>query len=329
MTVVTDGGGGAKQRALAVIGAIALIAAAFVARSMIAGGDDDGSGGGGSSSSGEAPVVACTPDLEPLCDALANAGAIAPGTPAVELGSPEATAGTFTRATAEDGGDEVVRLDGWIAWDPGPALANFDSGTPAAWSTGVEVLGTDQLAILSSDRTLPAGCEDGWECVAGSGKKLGVGRPATSEGIARLAAIAPAFAEGLDHSSLREQELHDVVENPSIGQSALAKQLSAIMQPGQLDVLVGPLSTVTARAQTPQGISRGLQVHVPDPQTTISVVLATSSRSERDLTELVDLTRSDALQPVRAGVGMAGAPGDIMGTDMTGFLYQVRDKVNR
>src|SRR5690606_13459879 len=96
MTVVTDGGGGAKQRALAVIGAIALIAAAFVARSMIAGGDDDGSGGGGSSSSGEAPVVACTPDLEPLCDALANAGAIAPGTPAVELGSPQATSGTFT-----------------------------------------------------------------------------------------------------------------------------------------------------------------------------------------------------------------------------------------
>ena len=102
-----------RERLLAVVGAICLVALALVVRSAIAGGDggSDGDGQDGSKPkpSGDTPVVACSPTLVDLCDAMAEAGLIAAKPPTLALGAkvPE-------------------QVDGWIAWDPGPSVTGFD-----------------------------------------------------------------------------------------------------------------------------------------------------------------------------------------------------------
>ena len=314
-----------KERVLAIFGAVALIAAAFVVRSLIVGGDG-GSGGvsesAGSGSSSERPVVACTKDLMAMCDALAAEGAIAPDPPTVELGSDGATTGTVDK----------VDLDGWITWDPAPALANFDARNKPAWDDEVLALSTDELAVIGPAETLAKlqqDCKGTWSCVAGSGLKVGVGQPSTDQGIARLTPLAMALTDTVDRDNLDANDLDISALNAFAGrgQVGLTAQLRALNQPGSWDLVVGPTELLDRATATQQGKQRQLEVATPGPSSTISVVLATRARSDRDLSGLLDDVRSDALSDTREAVGMSAAPGDTVNQNLAGFLYQVREKV--
>lgn len=304
-----------RERVLAVVGALALVAAAFVVRSLIVG--DDGGGTGDGSSAGSLPVVACTKDLMAVCDALEAEGAIAADPPAVELGSDGAKT-----ATVDD-----VPVDGWITWDPAPTLANFDGGSKAAWTVDAQALSTDQLAVIGPNddiAALQSGCGLTWECIASSGERVGIGRPTTAQGIARLAPLAAALAEDLDPETLDTAAIRTLLGTK---QQPLEAQLKALNQPGFWDLVVGPKTLLDRAAATPQGKNRKLRVGAVEPSATISVVLATSATSDQDLSGLVTVVRSDALTDARDDTAMTAPPGATIDPALAGFLYQVRDKV--
>lgn len=318
------GAGHVRERVLAIFGAVALIAAAFVVRSLIVGGDGGGSSeSAGSRPSSGRPVVACTKDLMAMCDALAAEGAIAANPPPLELGS-------YGAKTAKV---DDVDVDGWITWDPAPAMANFDAeGSEDVWKGDTVDLSTDQLAAIGPADILAGlerDCGDNWGCIAGSGLKIGVGQPKTAQGIARLSPLATNFAEEFDPATLDVAGLKALLSGPANGQESLTDQLAAITRPGILDLVVGPKAVLDRTAARPQGKARNLQVTMADSPDTISVVLATSTRSSRDLSGLISIVRSETLANVRDTVGMTAPPSDTgsAAPPAAGFLYQVREKV--
>src|SRR5690348_6274692 len=105
-----------KSRGMAVVGAFLLIVLAMFVRSKLA--DDDSSSNGSKGNGGGRPVVACTPELQEVCDALATDGQIASDPPTLDLGG----------ASKPDS-----EIDGWITWDPAPEIADFDAGQNEVW----------------------------------------------------------------------------------------------------------------------------------------------------------------------------------------------------
>ncbi|HWJ97550.1 MAG TPA: hypothetical protein VNQ33_05280, partial [Acidimicrobiales bacterium] len=202
-----------KSRGAAVIGAFALIALAIFIRGLLVSDDGGGSDGPKQSSSGGAPVVACTPELLAVCEAMAADGLIADDPPALDL--PDAAA-------------PPSDVDAWVTWNPAPQIANYvssRSGTTSVWST-TEAFGSAPEVILADGSTatnLAADCRatTTWACLGGLAPELsiGVGDPATSEGIARLAPFAQAFAADDDPSTLDVGALDAIVRSPAEGQS--------------------------------------------------------------------------------------------------------------
>jgi hypothetical protein len=308
-----------RERVLAILAAVALVAVAIVARSALA--DDDGTGPGRKSASGR-PVVACTPDLMAVCDALAADGRIAADPPELDL---------------DEAGAPDAAIDGWITWDPAPAIANFDSGREA-WVDDRAVAWA-RLGVLwprSVFATLRGACPDGvtWSCIAGSedpSVTVGTGSPDTAEGLARMFPLAAALSDALDPSTLDEQQLAGLLEGPVDGQAAAADMGDALVTfgPGKGSVVVAPIPLAEQLASTPAGRERSLLLLAPAPETGIAVVLST--RQGSDLGALADrILRAEGGSPVGralAAAGVSGGPGKLADDDVAGFLYQVRKKV--
>ena len=140
-----------------------------------------------------------------VCEALANEGRIADDP--VELDLPDAA-------------EPPAEVDGWITWNPAPQIANYVASptlNPLVWST-TTALGSATELILADGSTatgLAADCDakTTWACLGGLAPELsiGVGDPATAEGMARLAPFARAFATDDDPATLDTQ---DAIERP-------------------------------------------------------------------------------------------------------------------
>ena len=237
------------KRVLAIAGAAALVAVALVVRGVLAG-DDDGSSGAG----GARPVVACSPGLEPICDALADAGFVDPGTESFDLGSTASTTGFV----------DDRRVDAWITWDPAGPMANFDvaSGEPV-WA-GAEAVGSSPVALAAKQPLDGEGCAApmSWTCVVSSvegGASVAVGRIGTIDGVVRLAPIAVSTlsddetVQDLDVSLVRS-----VAESSTQAPDDFAAELRTFeVRAGAYDVIVGPASgldgVVGATLTTPTG----------------------------------------------------------------------------
>lgn len=303
---------------MAIIGAIVLIALAVVARAKFA--DDDGSGSTKERDRDGRSVVACTPELAAVCDAMAEDGSIAKDPPTLEL----------DEAAAPD-----ASIDGWITWDPAPQIANFDAGQNPTWGD-VEALGSARLAVLldpASSKTLVDDCEADtvWDCIASapsSGLTVGVGDPTTSEGLSRLLPLAVALSPELDGEALDASDVRDIVDSADPQADAATMSLTAI-RPGAISIVVGPEAVLGDIAGSAQGKSRRLSASVATPKTTATVVLAT--RTGSDLGDLADACEDDAVAQALRDAGVAPCSDDrdeLDANERAGFLYTVREKAS-
>lgn len=307
-----------RERVLAVLGAVALVAVAVLVRSALSGDDDGGGGGGGSSA--DRPVAACTAELADVCEALADAGAIAADPPTLELA---------------DAAQPPEGVDAWITWSPAPALAGFDADPqdPSAVWPEVAALASEPLAValVPGPASEACGADPTWACLAeaaagSSGLRIGVGRPSTAEGIARLSPLARALAEDDDASTLDVGALDALLEGPVNGQEAVAAGIRTLITTrGELDAVVGLERALADAAATPQGAQRGIVVATPSPEAAIAVVVA--GRSEAAVERILD--RCDDATDALAALGLTQACDDASEPDdaLAGFLWQVRREV--
>ena len=310
-----------KSRGAAVIGAFLLIALAIFVRGLLV--DDGGGGSDGSkrSDGGDAPVVACTPELMGVCEALANEGMIADDP--MELDLPDAA-------------EPPPEVDGWITWNPAPQIANYVASptlTPRVWTTTTALASATELILTDGNTAtnLAAGCDakTTWACLGALAPALsiGVGDPATAEGIARLAPFAQAFATDDDHTTLDAQALDAIVRSPAEGQGDTAEMAQRLTtRVGSLSMVAGPDFLLTRQTVTPAGRNRKLTVIASLPESTMTVVLAARAGREDDL----DLACKDLPVLATSALSSAGAAAPCTGsTDdaLAGFLYQVQKKV--
>lgn len=307
-----------KSRGVAVIAAFVLIALAIFVRGLIAGDD----GGGGSSDGptngdeGGRPVVACSPELIEVCDALALDGEIAPRPPTLDL---------------EDASSPDADIDGWITWSPAPEIANFSAGQTKVWDEPA-VLGSAREAVLidqTSAQALPAPCRTSptWRCLAASSPDLtiGVGDPATAEGIARLAPLARTFTTDDDYTQLDTGPLDDLIAGPD-QQDAAPAMADRMAQPGFVSMTTGPKALLQRKAETSQGKQRGLRVIEPSPSATLVAVLAPRHGRAGDLRSLACGDLADGPTAAIEAVGVTPCRGTADAA-LAGFLFQVQKKV--
>lgn len=317
-----------KSRGLAVVAAIVLIALAVFIRSLLV--DDDGNGGGpNKAEGGSAPVVACTPELVAVCDALADAGDITPYTEPDEKGREQPAELELDEAAAPD-----AEIDGWITWDPAPEIANFDAGQTPIWDAA-QALGSAPLAALAGSEVfggLRSSCGEtvDWACFAERGPEwgltVGVGDPSTAEGLVRLAPFALAFAPDLDTEALESSDLRAIIDSSTISQADAATMSRKATQPGQISIVVGPEALLASRADSPQGESLGLEMRVLDPELSATVVIA--PRTGRDVGDLAGACEDDAVAEALQSVGVDPCSDDRDDVDRAGFLYKVREKAS-
>lgn len=300
---------------LAVLGALCLVAVAVLVRSALAGDDAGASSDGGD---GSTPVVACSPSLAELCDALAESGAIAADPPTLSL------------ADASAPPDDV---DAWIAWDPGPAVAGFDADAtdPTSVWDGAQPVASAPLAIAGRPDAW-ADCRPlTWACLAelgADGTPTSVGAPTTDEGLARIAPLAVAATDA--DTNLLPGPLPDLVAGPTGGQKPAVESAEALAtRPGEVAIVVGPAPLLEAVASSAQGESRGLDTATPDARATATVVAA-SRTGDVDLGALCEAISDEgdeAVAEALESIGVtAGCEGDPMDETRAGFLFQVKEK---
>lgn len=303
-----------KQRVLAGLGAIALVAAALVLRAQLADGPASARRSDGTTGT---PVVACTPDLQDICDALVDADLIEGTTP-------------FDLA---DAARPDPAVDGWITWDPAPAIVDFDAA--GTWIDPT-VLGSSPAVLLLPGPLaddLRDGCDgtESWACVAVDGAStftLGVGSPTTAEGLARLGALRPGLAphapgEAPDfQNDLDTQRLADILGRPTNGQDTVSEQGKEVVQQALLDAVVGPQQALDGIASSNRGKQKKLVVSLQTPATVLTIVLAT--RDGADLGSLAEAIRAEADVALSAFVtpGTTGLSPE--GEGLAGDLYQIR-----
>lgn len=305
---------------MAVIAAFVLIALAIFVRGLLV--DDDEGGatkGDKGDDGGSLPVVACTPDLASVCDALAADGKVAEEPPSLDLSG---------------AAQPPSEVDAWITWSPAPEIANFAAGQPKVWEEP-EVLGSAREAVLideASARELAASCrsEPTWSCLAAAapGLAIGVGDPATAEGIARLAPLARTFTTDDDYTALDTEALRDLIASPSAGQADAATQAGLLAtRPGALAMATGANDLLAAQTRTPQGEQRGLRVLSPAPATRLVVVLAERAGRDGSADGLdCEPDPPDALAESLDALGLQPCEGDADAA-LAGFLFQVQRKV--
>lgn len=298
-----------RERLPAIAGALALIVVAVVVRLAVFGGDDGDGPSRPDGGNGSEVVVACDPTLAALCDALVAEGL------AVEAESDLRLAGAVTPPTD---------VDVWITWGAGPGIANFDAN--GTW-VAPETLASAPLAVLHTPAAIPAACPDPvtWACLAEGAslsQPLGVGRPDSAEGLARLFPLAEPLvpAEG-DFRDIPTNRLQAIVDGPVDGQAPLETQLNMLLtRPGALAAVVGPVDRL-ATAQARQDPSR-LTVTSPSPARTIEVVVA--ARSDDATLDLSRVRTSAAVTEALASMGLTAADSPDVPAVAAGGAYAVR-----
>lgn len=296
-----------RERLLAVLGAVALVAVAFVVRGALT--DDEGGGGGGGNGGGGRPVVACTADLMAVCDALAADGRIADDPPTLDLGG---------EAMADRS------IDGWITWDPAPAIADFDD--EGAWGSS-RVLGSSPVTVAvrtGSEPALPAGCTLAalpWDCLleaALDGRAVGIGSLTTAESLARAYPVALALVpDGGDFTQISGSDLNTLLDSPAAGQKRFGQQLRDLqVAPGALQLLVGPAVAFDGADRIGQA--------VPTDAATVSVVLAERGDDGDLLGSAFD---DDPVAGALRDAGVTPGRGTLAGDQRAGELYALREKV--
>lgn len=305
-----------KQRILATLGAIALVGAALFGRGLLRGSDSGGGPSGQGSKGGSGlPVVACTPDLAEICQALAADDKIAPGTDPLDLDGAAAP---------------PPKVEGWIAWDPASQIANLDAGGAERWAESKPVMSA-RLATVTSDagRTDLSGAPCPVEnfdsppkvapCVQAlvNGRvTLGVGDGSTSESIARLVTIGPAFVDNGEPDRATLRAIADGAPRPGTAQEQATSQTQRALG---ASVVFGPIDALQRVAQKPGGRNGGLEVRPVGGQV-MEVVLA--ARVGRDLTNVVDASQSEGLATVRKRLGLSAGSAASNNVD-PGVMYQV------
>lgn len=303
-----------RERILAILGAVVLIGAAIAVRSVLTG-DDDGAGPGGRTGTAR-PVVACAPDLKAVCEALVADGVIT------------AAPGPLDLAGATDPDESV---NGWITWDPAPAVVNFDR--PETWSSEPAAVASARLGVLSSGSV--QGCSSGatWAgCVlaaARAGRAVGVGNATTAQGLARLHPVARALVpvDG-DFTTISAADLRMVVSSPAVGQDDQAAQITTFLtRRGALDLVVGAdpaLRTASARLSS-------AAVATPTPAESMTVVLATRAADGPNAADDplgADLVLdSERARTALTGLGLEPGEGEVSDTARSGEFYAVLDKL--
>ncbi len=309
-----------KSRGAAVIGAFVLIALAIFVRGLLVdGGNGSGSDGPGEKGDGGKPVIACTPELMDVCDALAKSGSIAKDPPELDL---------------PDAADPPPEVDGWITWNPAPQIANSAVQPDNVWQEPV-VLGSAAGAVLIdrlSLTALPSACRSKptWTCLGQAAPELsiGVGDPVTSEGIARLAPFARTFTTEDDFQELDFEALDDLIASPLEGQSDASDMADRIVTArGSLSMTSGPNDLLAAQAGTQQGKQYELSVLTPSPRTRLVVVLAGRVGRNGSVDDLAcGSDPPDALADPLTALGITPCTGSADDA-LAGFLFQVRKKV--
>jgi hypothetical protein len=160
---------------------------------------------------GDKPVVACTPDLQPLCDALAADGAIKPTDP-IDI------------ADIKGNSKLLDNIDGWLTWDGAPGIVTFDLGSDQAspWDTPT-VVGSGKLGVAyTPDGLLSPACAKTWRCIASkaSGDQdapvIGVGDGTTAISLQRYYPLALALAKG-DIRGMEPTPLKTIEAGPAGG----------------------------------------------------------------------------------------------------------------
>lgn len=310
-----------RERILAIVGAVVLIAVAVFVRGQFI--DSNGNGGGkgkrarASGGSAERPVVACTPDLAAICQALVDTGEIADSTPTLDL---------------DRAGDPAVvkDTDGWITWSLAPRIANFihdRTGTSGPWNAeGVRTLGGSYLGIFPSAEAvglLGADCPQAtWSCIAGvdiDQASIAVGDPTTSEGLTRVAPLALALAKDGDPTNLDEGRLRAIVASPQIAPTSAAYlapapdqvQAQAVQGGGAIGIVISP-DRLTQTGTRPAAVT---------PRSAMVVVF--SARAGTESKWMPSCDREELASALQA-VGVTPCAKADTNPDLAGFLFQVR-----
>lgn len=307
------------KRVVAIVGALALVAAALFVRHALSdrGNGDGGPGAGTDSGSGGLPVVACTPDLADICQALADDGKVTPAAETLDL----------------DGAvDPPQEVDAWITWDPAPGIANLQDVNSEVW-TGSTAIAQAELAILVSPAAregLAAACKSSlrWSCIAenaGDDLPTGTGSPETAEGLARIAPLASSLHAPGDPTEVKGDLLTQVVEGPVDGQADAASMIERITtRSGALALVIGPKLVLDVAAASQQGQGQQLAVQQPSPPERIVAVLAV--RSGRAAPDVLDAIRSPTVVEAWKGRGVSQGSAQLATEDRIGELYQIRER---
>ncbi|MCU1357314.1 MAG: hypothetical protein JWM89_2732 [Acidimicrobiales bacterium] len=297
----------------AILVALALVVGAAYLRSVL---HDDQADGNATNHGSGTPVVACTPDLQPVCDALAAKGAIAAHTPTLDLDRASDPAA-------------IKDLDGWITWDPAPGIADADA-TDRAWDQPL-VMGSAPMVLLVADNARPASCRAKvtWGCLAGSAPTetaIGLGDPRAAEGIVRIAPVATELSTDRDYTTLNSNKLQALLSGPlvAVGEDAMAQGTALITQNGSLAGVVGPKLLMDRLASGPRA---GRATSEPvTPRFDATVVLAPRAGGD-GIGNLGDCSGRAAADAALRGAGVEPCTGKLAADDLAGFLYQVRKKV--
>lgn len=311
------------KRALGILVAVGLIALAVEVRSVLHTHRARARSAAHQRARAGLPKVACSTDLQLLCDQLAAAGTIADATPTLEP------------AAAADPA-QAAKVDGWITWAPTPDLADISlqasSDTP--WTTAATALRASAGASITTAGAAAlatGGCSStaiSLRCIeplAGSGAvSVGVGDPASAEGIVRFGLLAGPTVE----AQLNGPDgivSHDPLERIAVGQgsgssASAGQQVVAQDRPGLgQDVVIGPLAVLRANAATAQARAQHLQV-ATIPGATLTIVLAERGRS---LPAVADALAGSATAKARRRLGLAKATAHADPTG-GGTLFQIQ-----
>lgn len=307
-----------KQRVLAILAAGCLIALAVVARNALAG-DDGGGGGKGKKGAGDdgPPVVACTPDLMPICDALADDGTIAKDPPKLDLD--EAAAASPT-------------IDGWITWSPTPEMANFDAVDPSRWSQTEAVMASPFAASATKrggEALSKAGCRLdpldlgclAQEAIAGR-ISVGVGSGSSAEGLARIAPLGVPLAEQDDFRAADAKAIADFRRRGFAAEQSV-DQVTPGLGP---DVVLGPRDLLLRTVESDRGTQQRLRLLDIDAETPPMTVVI-SSTPQRDLSDVTKMVRGPGFKSVRTKLFLTAVDKEF--TVDPGELYQVWQAVKR
>ena len=318
---------------LAIIAAVVLVAGAVLIRSAITDDGNDQSCADGSAEdcrgggSGR-PRVACTPDLDAVCNALAADDAIEKVEP-VDL------------ADAADRADE---LDGWITYGVAPLLIGYDV-SPNAPKAGAYDVTPTPIASARLTAVVPPGstgaigdkclAKPTWTCidaaVAGGNVPLSAGAtgPISSAAITNLTPLAEAgrygeadAVEAFDQVSGAYKDALGRGVAPSASVDTQLDQL--VTQVGRADVVVAPAARATDAVRQASGRNLELRALTAEPASRAVVVLASTGTGNlsSDVEEALIVDGAPARALAKLGYRI-DTDAKVPGTAEAGFLYTV------